>query len=146
MMSRAALAMTMGVFLWFVACQKTGPMNFKSAEFQCDNCRMSIVDMRFKAEVLSPKGRVFHFDSVECLLRWSAHHPDEVGSQWVTDFFHPQQWIALDKAFILKSERLPSPMGAFLSAYVSDADFEKAVADYGGHRVSVPDAAPSGNH
>ena len=78
---------------------------------------MSIVDMRFKAEVLSPKGKVYHFDSIECMQSWAKLNPQEVGSAWVTDFAHPEQWIDLKKASIIKSKTISSPMGGSLLAY-----------------------------
>lgn len=89
--------------------------------------------MRFKTEAISPKGKIFHFDSVECLLSWSQLHSGEWATRWVTDFYHPDKWIELDKAFLLKSERLASPMGENLSAYSSEDDFKRAAQEFGGN-------------
>ena len=96
---------------------------------------MNIVDMRFKTEVLSPKGKIHYFDSIECLLEWSEQNRAEVGSRWVSNFYHPENWIPLEKAFLLKSEKLPSPMGAYLSAYASEEEFDRAKKEFGGEKT-----------
>ncbi|MDO8494152.1 MAG: nitrous oxide reductase accessory protein NosL [Deltaproteobacteria bacterium] len=119
------------VFLVF-ACNRKLPSDFSSGEFACDFCRMQIVDLRFKAEAVTKKGKVFRFDSIECLLDWQREHQSEMRNAWVTDFYHPAQWIELKQAYILKSKTLPSPMGGFLSAYATEQDFEKARKEFGG--------------
>ena len=73
--------------------------------------------MRFKSEILSPTGKVTHFDSIECMQAWALENPKEVGSEWVTDFDHPERWIDVKKASIVKSKTISSPMGGSLIAY-----------------------------
>ncbi|MDP2600711.1 MAG: nitrous oxide reductase accessory protein NosL [Deltaproteobacteria bacterium] len=119
-------------FLLLAACSRTKPLDFNAGEHSCDLCRMNIVDMRFKAEALSAKGKVYRFDSIECLKNWSQEHPDLWATRWVTDFYHPQKWIAFEKAFILKSDGLASPMGENLSAYATGEDLNRAIAEFGG--------------
>ncbi len=116
-----------------LGCTRSRPVDFRPGEFHCEFCQMSIVDMRFKAEILSPKGKVHRFDSIECMLRWQMRYsPEESAGRWVTDFYHPEKWIELEKAHLLKSERLASPMGAFLSAYSTPEDRALAQKEYGG--------------
>ena len=117
-------------------CSRTKPVDFGAGEHSCDVCGMSIVDMRFKAEAVSTKGKIYRFDSIECLADWSQEHPGAWALRWVTDFYHPQNWIPLEKAFILKSERLPSPMGGNFSAYATREDLNRALAEFGGVPLS----------
>ena len=129
-----------------VGCGHHHPVAFQAGDFQCEFCKMGIVDMRYKSEVISPKGKIFRFDSIECLLRWKQRHPQEVASAWVSDFFHPEQWLLLEKAYYLKSEKLSSPMGAFLSAYASPKDLQTAQKQFGGNAItfqSLVEALPS---
>lgn len=120
------------------ACGRGGPADFHSGEFPCDLCHMTIVDMRFKAEARSAKGRLFRFDAIECLVRWwRRENPESVARAWVTDFFHPEKWIPLEEGYFLKSEKLPSPMGAFLSAYSTPEDLRKAREQFGGRAVTL---------
>ena len=120
-------------------CGRTQPLNFKAGEYRCEFCQMDIQDMRFKAEALSPKGKVHRFDSLECLIAWSQKHPEEVGSRWVTPFYHPEKWVPLGKALILKAERLSSPMGASLSAHESEKELQEALQSFGGRPLSEKD-------
>ena len=84
-------------FLLVAACARTGPADFGPGEFGCEFCRMGIVNMAFKTEIISPKGKVYHFDSIECLVSWAKDHPEEIKSRWVTDFNPPQKWIPFEK-------------------------------------------------
>ncbi len=93
---------------------------------------MNIVDMRFKAELITQKGKIHHFDSIECMMGWWANHREKTASRWVSDFYSPETWIPLEKAFLLKSKTLPSPMRAFLSAYASEQELKRALQEYGG--------------
>lgn len=127
----------LGIAIFLLACGRGHPVDFKAGEFACDLCRMQIVDMRFKGEALTQKGKVFHFDSIECLLRWRHTHLEEIKHTWITDFYHPSEWVALENAYLLQSPKLPSPMGEFLSAYAAKESFEKALHEFGGKKIEV---------
>ncbi len=124
------------LFLLLAACTRaTGPQDFAMNAEACDYCRMTIVDPRFKAEAVTAKGRIYRFDSIECLAHWRTQHAELPHTAWVTDFTEPTRWIPLEQAFILKSESRPSPMGGFLSAYATDAAFQQALQQHPGERV-----------
>jgi copper chaperone NosL len=116
----------------FLSCKPQGPQDFKVGEFQCDHCQMGIVDLRFRAEIISRKGRIYRFDAVECLFDWSQKKKELIGTSWVADFFNPKNWIDYNKAFYLKSENLPSPMGAYVSSYARPNDRELSIKEHGG--------------
>ncbi|PIR21397.1 MAG: hypothetical protein COV45_01230 [Deltaproteobacteria bacterium CG11_big_fil_rev_8_21_14_0_20_47_16] len=126
------------IFLLLAACQQSGFFDFKSGEFQCDNCRMSIVDMRYKAEVRSPKGKLYYFDSIECMNDWSKEHPDQVGTQWVTNYYDPSQWLDAKKALIMVGNNIPSPMGGHLLAVATEEEWRRAQKEFGGKKVAHP--------
>lgn len=128
--------MAVGLILFATACSRSRPVDFAPGEYSCDLCRMNITDMRFKTEAITRKGKILHFDSLECLFSWSQLHGGEWVSRWVTDLRHPEKWVPFDKAFILKSERLASPMGENLSAYSSQEDFDRALREFGGAAFS----------
>lgn len=122
-----------------VGCERNQPVDIKPGEYEGEHCRMSIVDMRFKAQILSPKGKAHHFDSIECMIAWSKKHPGEVKTRWVTNFYHPEKWILFEEAYILKSEKLSSPMGENLSAYASKEDVLRAQKQFGGQILTHKD-------
>lgn len=128
-----------------VACRAAAPDAMRPSEFQCDNCRMAIVDMKFKAEVLSPKGKLTHFDSIECMNVWSKKNPDQVGAQWVTSYY-TSQWLPLPQARVMYGEKVQSPMGGHLVAVATDEEWQRAVAEFGGLKVPLEDLPKYGPH
>jgi copper chaperone NosL len=87
-----------------------------------DYCRMTIMDERWGAELVTRTGKVYVFDSIECLasfyLEEQVAHED-VHSMWVTDFYDPPTMLTVEDAFFLHSRDLPSPMGMNLTAFSS---------------------------
>lgn len=142
---RSRFGVLLAVVVMFVACRASGPDSMRPSEFQCDNCRMAIVDMKFKAEVLSPKGKFSHFDSIECMNVWSKQNSDQVGTQWVTDYY-TSQWLPLSQAQIMYGEKISSPMGGHLAAVATDEEWKRALSEFGGKKVPLEELSHYGPH
>ncbi len=87
---------------------------------RCTFCRMTVSDERYGGKIVTAKGKVYPFDSVECLsaFRLSGRISDEnFQSSWVADFADAPNLIPTDSAFYLHSRDLPSPMGMDLTAF-----------------------------
>lgn len=101
----------------------------------CAHCRMVIADERYGAELVTTRGRVFRFDSIECMADYALHSVDAaaVHSLWVTPYATPGQLISVDDAIFLHSPQLNSPMGANLTAFAAaSAGRDALVEQYGG--------------
>jgi copper chaperone NosL len=88
----------------------------------CHHCKMTITDSRYGSELVTKKGKVFKFDSVECMavhLNKDAKAED-VHMVLVTDYTKPNTLIDASQAVFLQSENLPSPMGMYLTAFSGD--------------------------
>lgn len=97
----------------------------------CRNCRMLITDQRHGGELITKKGKILKFDSVECLVAYYLHNfkdLNNVHSLWVVDFQNPEQFIEAEHAWYLHSELLHSPMGLNLSAF-GDVNITNRVQD-----------------
>lgn len=95
---------------------------------ECDYCKMIIMDQRYGSELVTDKGKVYTFDAVECLieyLQYNGEIADAAKFLLVTPYPDPNQLIDARTATYLVSEQMPSPMGAYLSAFT---DREKAAA------------------
>lgn len=125
------------VLFFVLGCARTNPVNIVPGEHSCEFCRMDIVDLRFKTEGISGKGKIHYFDSIECLQKWKKRHPGEIKSAWVTSYFEPSHWIGESEAFYLKSDKIHSPMGSHLAAFESEQDVKKALQEYGGEILHV---------
>ncbi|MFT5886709.1 MAG: copper chaperone NosL [Arcticibacterium sp.] len=100
----------------------------------CHFCKMNIVDQQHASEIVSKKGKVFKYDSIECLLQDEENNQTEkVALYLVMDYYKPNSFIDASKAIFLISENVPSPMGAYLSALSSKESADKLQADERGN-------------
>ncbi len=115
-----------------------GPSPIQYGEDQCDFCRMTILDERYGAELVNSNGKVYRFDSIECLAshvgtpEFDERH---VHSLWVADFGRPGTLVEVNDATILQSENIISPMGMNLAAFGPMMDEEKAINAFGGTTI-----------
>jgi copper chaperone NosL len=97
---------------------KPEPIRFGSD--LCVYCKMMISDTRYGGELVTAKGKIYKYDSVECLAAWCLTEkikPGAIHSLWVVDFNHPEKLINASQAIYLQSKDLRSPMGLNLSAF-----------------------------
>ncbi len=117
----------------FTACQsKPEPIVYGSDS--CAHCKMLITDVKYGAELITDKGKIYKFDSVECLADFYLNNkPDENSSKlFVADFRKPNSLIAVNKAVFLENEKFHSPMGMNVLALESREEANNMVNQYGG--------------
>lgn len=119
-----------------ISCQsKPEPISY--GEDNCDNCKMTISDPKYGAELITDKSKVYKFDSIECLADFSLKTEEEtISSMWVTDFSNPENLINTKNALFLKSEKLRSPMGLNLSGFSSSSELDKVLKEFDGVKIS----------
>ncbi|MDC6390442.1 nitrous oxide reductase accessory protein NosL [Maribacter sp. PR1] len=92
----------------------------------CHYCSMTIVDKQHAAQFMTKKGRSYSFDASECMLNYLKEiDKTTVATFLVNDYNKPGETIDATKATYLISKNIPSPMGAYLSAFAN-----KEVAQY----------------
>ncbi|GGD47393.1 nitrous oxide reductase accessory protein NosL [Muriicola marianensis] len=92
----------------------------------CHFCSMTIVDRQHAAEFVTSKGKVFKFDAVECMMnQLNKEDISEIALFLVNDYVTPGKLVSAQEATYLISEDIPSPMGAFLSAFENQVDAER---------------------
>lgn len=101
----------------------------------CAYCKMLITEQQYGAVLVTKKGKVYKYDSVECMaavyfLRQIPH--EEIHSLWTARFEEPGKLIEVSEAVYLHSPNLRSPMGLNVSAYSARAFAEQMQARYGG--------------
>lgn len=109
------------LFLLLASSCNVGPKPIDYGTDGCHFCRMTIVDRQHAAEIVTDKGKVFKFDSSECMMN---HLKDidqkQVVIYLVNDYNQPGELIDATEATYLISERIPSPMGEFLTAFKTE--------------------------
>ena len=93
-------------------------------EYGIDNCifcDMTIIDNKHSAEVVTSKGKVFKFDAIECMIRYTLKNDNsDYAYQLIADFSNPGQLVDAPTSSYLISENIPSPMGSYLSGFSSN--------------------------
>lgn len=85
------------------------------------------------AQIVTDKGKVFKFDAAECLIRYQSNLENKEGYLLFTNHFEtPEAFVPMEEATFLISENLPSPMGAFLTAFKTDAKATQLKEEKGG--------------
>ncbi|MEZ4849553.1 MAG: nitrous oxide reductase accessory protein NosL [Bacteroidia bacterium] len=103
-------------FILLIGCQ-VGPRKIDYGHDACDFCKMTIVDQRHAAQLVTEKGRTYVFDAIECMIRYQQETPQVYSYQLVADYLTPGMLISVEGTTFLISQEIPSPMGAFLSAF-----------------------------
>lgn len=99
----------------------------------CYYCKMTIVDKVHAAEIVTQKGKVYMFDAVECMIYFmDEFDTSEIKLYLTNNYIEPEVLIDATKATFLISQNIPSPMGAYLSAFKEKTDAEKTQAEKGG--------------
>jgi len=94
---------------------------------------MTIVDKQHAAQLVTKKGKVFNFDAIECMMNQLEDEDKSTMAMFmVNDFDQPGTLIDGTKATYLISENIPSPMGAFLSAFSEEQAAQHVLNENGG--------------
>lgn len=82
----------------------------------CSHCKMTIMDKRFAAEIITPKGKVFKFDDITCLR---AFKEELSGSMLYVHDYSGGSAGALNAvtSVYLHHESFGSPMNGNLAAF-----------------------------
>lgn len=99
----------------------------------CHFCKMTIVDKVHAAEIVTKKGKVYMFDATECMINFRKDFDtSEIELYLSNNYTEPEALIDATEATFLISKNIPSPMGAFLSAFKNEADAKEFQAEKGG--------------
>jgi len=108
------------VFSWILAACTNSPKPIIYGSDGCHYCRMTIVDKQHAAQFMTKKGRTYAFDASECMINHLMEiDKTTVAIFLVNDYNTPGATIDATKATYLISKNIPSPMGAYLSAFAS---------------------------
>lgn len=119
------LTMTPVLFfvLLFISACSSAPQQIKIGIDNCQFCKMTISDIKYGAEAITNKGKVFKFDDINCLLIYIKEgnlKKADIKDVYFTDFCSSHQLFIQSNIFLLKSDELKSPMGGNIAAYSSN--------------------------
>ena len=120
------LVLLIGLCSIFIMSCSVEPQKIEYGKDACSFCKMTIVETKFAAEIVTKKGRAFKYDATECLIN-DIENKDESSLAFilVTDYNTPKELINATEATFLISKEIKSPMGAYLSAYKTNEEAKK---------------------
>ncbi len=129
---KSKLISLFAVLLMFTGCGSHDPEPIQYGKDNCSFCQMLITDHEFGSELITPKGKVFKFDSIECLVAYTKmpgnYDPKET-TVYVTSMSQPGVLFDGRSAMYVTSKEIDSPMGANLAAFKTHQDAMKAIKD-----------------
>ena len=105
--------------LLFFSCNES-PSAILYGHEACTTCKMTIMDERFGAEIISTKGKVFKFDDVICMVEFMASEKikeRDIRKKLVTDYRNKNHFLDAEQAVYLFSDELHSPMNGNAGAF-----------------------------
>ena len=126
----------LSLIVLFASCE-VKPQEISYGSDACHFCKMTIVDTKHAAQLVTEKGKAFKYDAIECML----NHLNEwdqapVRFHLVVDFSNPKVLVDATTAYYLKSEAIPSPMGANISAFKNPISRAQVVNENEGDLLS----------
>lgn len=140
---KTVAVLVLSVFL--LSSCSSGPVPIKVGTDNCDYCKMGVADARFGAEVLNKKGKAWKFDDVHCIqafLKEGQLKAEEVEAIYFVRFDGAHELLNSEKALLLQSEALHSPMGSNVAAFADKESLESAVQQFEGKEVKWAELNP----
>ena len=113
------------------------PINYGHDD--CEFCRMLITDNKYGAELVTDKGKIYKFDSIECMIEFSLVKNtlgDTNNKLLITDFDNPDNLVDARNSFYVKNDKFRSPMGLNVTAFNGEEQVQKFISENGGEKLS----------
>jgi copper chaperone NosL len=118
---RASVLILISCALCFGCSVKPEPLRY--GVDACHTCKMTLVDRKFGAEIVTTKGKVYKFDDMNCMVNFlnSGEVQDrDVAYRLVVDYATPEKLIPAGDAFYVKSDQIRSPMASGIAAFETE--------------------------
>jgi copper chaperone NosL len=134
-MSTIVSVLLMGLFLG--GC-KTKPEKIVFGKDNCAECKMTIMDTKFGAEIVTKKGKIYKFDDSHCVATFFKRRGVELNSISKTLFvdYNSGDFIEVKNAEFVVSSQLKSPMGGNAAAFKNKAAAQQKANEIEGSRIT----------
>ena len=105
----------------------------------CYTCKMTLMDKKFGAEVVTTKGKVYKFDDINCMVNFlnSGYIEEQnIAHRLVIDFANAEKFINAKDAHYVKSDKIRSPMASEVAAFSTKEDLEVSNKEWKGILLS----------
>jgi copper chaperone NosL len=136
--AKTTAPLLLALIFGFMSCN-SGPQAIKLGADACSFCKMSIADNRFGAEIITKKGKIYKFDDMHCVLGFmkaNTINNNDIKETYLVNFEEPHNFILAQKAFLLKSSELHSPMGGNVASFDNETKLKEAAQKVKGETVT----------
>jgi copper chaperone NosL len=105
--------------LFIISCS-VEPEPIQYGKDACYHCKMTLMDNKFGAEVVSTKGKIFKFDDANCLVNFLNGEEladKDIAQCLITEYASPGVLVNAKTALYIKSEQIKSPMASNIAAF-----------------------------
>ncbi len=139
-LSRSSLAIytVVSAVLLFASCSPA-PEKMQLGKDVCAECKMTIVDPKFGAEIVTRKGKVYKFDDAHCIagfLERRGVELSEIKQTLFVDYEDEHAFINVKDAEFVISSSFNSPMAGNAAAFKNKSAADKKSAAIDGSRVT----------
>jgi copper chaperone NosL len=135
---KISLLITCIASLLMVACNPK-PEKINYGKDSCAECKMTIMDSKFGAEVVTKKGKIYKFDDTHCIALFLERRGVDLSNIHKTLFARydePGEFVDVKNAEFVVSAQFKSPMGGNAAAFKTVKDAERKSAEIPGSRVT----------
>ncbi len=128
---QSSLFTAVAIILFLSSCQ-VEPEPIKPGLDSCSACKMSIMDIKFAAEIITKKGKIIKFDDVGCLSQWlKKEYTNEADCKriLVSQYTDTKNWLDVQSAVFIQSESIHSPMNYNFAAFKPDQNIESVLSN-----------------
>jgi len=104
------------------------PKPFDYGKDVCEHCKMTIIDPKWGAQIITNTGKIYRFDVIECLILYKNQNQEfnsKIKSIWTINYLKPGTFIKAEDAFFIKSPDFNSPMGLNAVTIKNEEDAKK---------------------
>ncbi|MDZ4714384.1 MAG: nitrous oxide reductase accessory protein NosL [Cytophagales bacterium] len=121
MIGLVRLGLALLLMAGFQGCS-TDPEPLEYGKDVCHFCKMTLMDHKFGAELVTRKGKIYKFDDMNCMLNFyhsGQEATEDFRHKLVANYEEPGTLISADVAFFVKSPAIRSPMASEVAAFDS---------------------------
>jgi copper chaperone NosL len=129
------LAVATSLIVLFSSCSAK-PEPFAYGKDLCEDCKMTIMEPRFGAEIITNKGRIYKFDDVHCVANYIEKgkiQQSDIKQTLFIDYNKENNFVDGTTAYFVTSPQLKSPMNSNSAAFATREEAQKKATETGGN-------------
>lgn len=106
----------------------------------CAHCKMPVSDLKFAAEIVTKKGKIYVYDDITCaakMIQSAQLDNNNIKDIFVSNFYNETELLNTKSAFFISSEKLRSPMNGNIAAVKNKPDLDKAAKEFNGEVITL---------